>query len=123
MREFQGDFGAIDENQECNNIEKQDKQDTKGVDEDQVDKIQYNPERRRSSFSLAKLGKRISIKYLLCNYISAPAPPDPLEGTWKLIQCENYEKYLEKIGTGPLSLNMVMRANVVVTIAQVCIDK
>ena len=58
-----------------------------------------------------------------CNYISAPAPPDPLEGTWKLIQCENYEKYLEKIGTGPLSLNMVMRANVVVTIAQVCIDK
>ena len=49
----------------------------------------------------------------------APPPPDPLEGTWKLIQCENYEKYLEKIGTGPLSVNMVMRANVVLTITQV----
>ena len=63
MRQFQGDFGAIDENQECNNNENQDKQDTKGVDEDKVDKIQYNPERRRSSFSLAKLGKRI---HLIC---------------------------------------------------------
>ena len=42
-----------------------------------------------------------------------------MEGTWKLIQCENYEKYLEKIGTGPLSVNMVMRANVVLTITQV----
>ena len=42
-----------------------------------------------------------------------------MEGTWKLIQVENYEKYLEKIGTGPLSLNMVMRANVVLTITQV----
>ena len=52
-----GDFGAIDENQECNN-ENQDKQ-KNGVNEDQVDKIQYNPERRRSSFSLAKLGKFI----------------------------------------------------------------
>ena len=51
--------------------------------------------------------------------MSAPAPPDPLEGTWKLVQSENYENYLKKIGTGPLSLNMVMRANVVVTIAQV----
>ena len=45
--------------------------------------------------------------------------PDPVEGTWKMIQCQDYEKYLEKIGTGPLSLNMVMRARVVVTISQV----
>ena len=56
---------------------------------------------------------------IITNISSAPPPPDPLEGTWKLIQCENYEKYLEKIGTGPLSLNMVMRANVVLTITQV----
>ena len=55
----------------------------------------------------------------LQHYSLAPAPPDPVEGTWKLIQCENYEKYLEKIGTGPLSVNMVMRANVVLTITQV----
>ena len=59
ISQFQGDFGAIDENQECNDIESQDKQDKTGVDEDQVDKIQYNSERRRSSFSLAKLGKSI----------------------------------------------------------------
>ena len=56
---------------------------------------------------------------IITNIFPAPPPPDPLEGTWKLIQCENYEKYLEKIGTGPLSLNMVMRANVVLTITQV----
>ena len=56
INELKGDFGAIDENQECN-IENQDKQDKNGVNEDQVVKTQYNPERRRSSFSLAKLGK------------------------------------------------------------------
>ena len=57
---IKGDFGAIDENQECN-IENQDNQEKNGSNEDQVDKIQYNPERRRSSFSLAKLGKFILI--------------------------------------------------------------
>ena len=56
--------------------------------------------------------------FLRINF-KAPPPPDPVEGTWKLIQCNNYEKYLEKIGTGPLSLSMVMRANVVLTITQV----
>ena len=64
--------------------------------------------------------KLFVLKILITNIDPpAPPPPDPLEGTWKLIQCENYEKYLEKIGTGPLSLNMVMRANVVLTITQV----
>jgi len=97
-----GEFGAIDENEESlTSINDKNQADTK--ENDEVDKVEYNRERRRSSFSLAKL---------------APPPPDPLEGTWKLIQCENYEKYLEKIGTGPLSLNMVMRANVVLTITQ-----
>ena len=79
---------------------------TKQDEEQNIDEevILYNNERRRSSFCLAKL---------------APPPPDPVEGTWKMIQCHDYEKYLEKIGTGPLSLNMVMRANVVITLSQV----
>ena len=63
INELKGDFGAIDENQECN-IENQDKQDKNGVNEDQVVKTQYNPERRRSSFSLAKLGKFILVHLL-----------------------------------------------------------
>ena len=60
--------------------------------------------RRRSSFSLKKL---------------APAKPVPVEGTYKLIGCGNYEKFLQAVGTGPLSLNMVMRASVVMSITQV----
>ena len=92
-----GEFGVIKEDEETE--VKEERQDN--VSEESV---VYNKERRRSSFCLAKL---------------APAPPDPVEGTWKMIQCHHYEKYLEKIGTGPLSLNMVMRARVVVTISQV----
>ena len=36
-------------------------------------------------------------------------------------QCQDYEKYLAEIGTGPLSRVMVMRASVVVNITQVLI--
>ena len=36
-----------------------------------------------------------------------------------LLQCQDYEKYLAEIGTGPLSRVMVMRASVVVNITQV----
>ena len=37
-------------------------------------------------------------------------------------QCQDYEKYLAEIGTGPLSRVMVMRASVVVNITQVLIE-
>ena len=92
-----GDFGVIKEDEETvtNQVEKE--------NFDEEARLYIN-ERRRSSFCLAKL---------------APPPPDLVEGTWKMIQCHDYEKYLEKIGTGPLSLNMVMRARVVVTLSQV----
>lgn len=63
----------------------------------------FQKERRQSSFCLAKL---------------APAPPDPVEGNYKLIQCHDYEQYLAAVGTGPLSRVMVMRASVVVGITQ-----
>ena len=92
-----GEFGVIKEDEEA--VTKQVDKDNKDPDADLP-----NTERRRSSFCLAKL---------------APPPPDPVEGTWKMVQCQKYEKYLEKIGTGPLSLSMVMRARVVVTISQV----
>ena len=36
-----------------------------------------------------------------------------------MFQCQDYEKYLAEIGTGPLSRVMVMRASVVVNIMQV----
>ena len=65
--------------------------------------LKYNGERRRSSFCLKKL---------------APPSPDNVEGTFKLIGSENYEQFLRMVGCGPLSLNMVMRANVVLTVAQ-----
>ena len=83
---------------------KEDEESIEKQEEDTIHTELHNCERRRSSFCLAKL---------------APPPPDPVEGTWKMIQCHEYEKYLEKIGTGPLSLNMVMRARVVLTITQV----
>ena len=109
---MKGDFGIINENEEIN------AEDPKTKEEDDP-KVEYNRERRKSSFCLAKLGFNNTEFLLTSIIILAPPPPDPVEGTWKLIQCENYEKYLEKIGTGPLSLNMVMRANVVLTITQV----
>ena len=111
---MKGDFGIINENEEIN------AEDSKPKEEDDP-KVEYNRERRKSSYCLAKLGFNNTSEndFKLLIIILAPPPPDPVEGTWKLIQCENYEKYLEKIGTGPLSLNMVMRANVVLTITQV----
>ena len=91
------------------------------ITEEEEDKIVVDCQRRRSSFSLAKLGLNLPIlNFIVIHSCAAPTPPDPVEGTWKLIQCENFEKYLENIGTGPLSMNMVMRANIVVTITQAC---
>ena len=52
---IQGDFGAIDENEESlASIDGTKPTDTN--ENDEVDKVEYNRERRRSSFSLAKLG-------------------------------------------------------------------
>ena len=61
-------------------------------------------ERKHKSFCLAKL---------------APSLPDPLEGTFRQFQSQNYEKFLAMVGAGPMSINMIMRANVVLKINQV----
>ena len=65
--------------------------------------ISYNKERRNT----------------VCRKISQRREPDFLQGTFRLVAAKNYEEFLRKVGTGPLSLNMVMRANIVVTIAKV----
>ena len=41
-----------------------------------------------------------------------------IEGTYKLIGSKNYEEYLAAIGTGPCSQDMVMRADMVLVVAQ-----
>ena len=61
-------------------------------------------ERKPKSFCLSKL---------------TPALPDPLEGTYRQFQSHKYDKYLEMLGAGPMSINMVLRANVVLKISQV----
>ena len=45
--------------------------------------------------------------------------PDHLQGTFSLVTSHNFDQFLRKIGTGPLSLNMVMRASVLLTIVKV----
>ena len=63
---IQGEFGAIDEKEESlGSID--DKKNTDTNENDEVDKVEYNRERRRSSFSLAKLGfiDRLIIKLML----------------------------------------------------------
>jgi len=44
--------------------------------------------------------------------------PTVIEGKYKLTASNNYENFLRMIGTGPLSLNMVMRASVFLTISK-----
>ena len=41
-----------------------------------------------------------------------------IEGTFKLVGSKNYEEFLSAIGTGPCSQDMVMRADMVMVIAQ-----
>lgn len=48
----------------------------------------------------------------------APPLPDPFEGTYRQFQCENYDKFLEMVGAGKMTINMVIRAGVVLTITQ-----
>ena len=72
------------------------------------EKAEENPnqrkERKHKSFCLSKL---------------APSLPDPLEGTFRQFQSQDYEKFLAMVGAGPMSINMIMRANVVLKISQV----
>ena len=61
-------------------------------------------ERKPKSFCLSKLG---------------PVPPDPLEGSYRQFQVENYEAYMEALGAGQMSRNLILRSSVVVQINQV----
>ena len=76
--------------------------------EREKEKTEENPnqrkERKHKSFCLSKL---------------APSLPDPLEGTFRQFQSQDYEKFLAMVGAGPMSINMIMRANVVLKISQV----
>jgi len=62
----------------------------------------FNREKRKSS--LAK--------------IFSPQGPDLIEGQYALISSNNFEQYLEAIGTGPMSRTMVMRSKVQLNIGQ-----
>ena len=58
-------------------------------------------------------------RHTVCRKLSQHREPDFLQGTFRLVAAKNYEEFLRKVGTGPLSMNMVMRANIVVTIDKV----
>ena len=45
--------------------------------------------------------------------------PELLQGTFRLVASKDYEEFLRKVGTGPLSVNMVMRASVLLSIDKV----
>ena len=45
--------------------------------------------------------------------------PELQEGTFRLVASKNCEQFLRKVGTGPLSVNMVMRASVLLIIDKV----
>ena len=64
-------------------------------------------ERKPKSFCISKLG---------------PVQPDPLEGSYRQFQVENYEAYMEALGAGQMSRNLILRSNVVVKINEVIID-
>ena len=64
-------------------------------------------ERKTKSFCISKLG---------------PVQPDPLEGSYRQFQVENYEAYMEALGAGQMSRNLILRSNVVVQINEVLMD-
>ena len=66
-------------------------------------KVSYDKERRLSVYR-----KLLEFK-----------EPDLLQGSFRLFASKNYEEFLRNIGTGPLSLNMVMRASSTLTIIKV----
>lgn len=60
-----------------------------------------------------KTVRRVSLAKIL-----APQGPDLVEGRFSMIGNNNFEQFLEAVGTGPLSRNMVMRAKVTLTISR-----
>ena len=64
-------------------------------------------EKKPRSFCISKLG---------------PVQPDPLEGSYRQFQVENYDAYMEALGAGQMSRNLILRSNVVVSINEVIID-
>eukprot|EP00092_Neocalanus_flemingeri_P029285 GFUD01031796.1.p1 GENE.GFUD01031796.1~~GFUD01031796.1.p1 ORF type:complete len:252 (-),score=70.20 GFUD01031796.1:451-1206(-) len=78
------------------------KEKEKGRNEDE-NSTKSRRERKPRSFCLSNL---------------RPALPDPLEGTFRQFQSNDYEKYLETLGVGPMIISMVIRANMVLKINQ-----
>ena len=65
-------------------------------------------EKKPRSFCISKLG---------------PVPPDPLEGSYRQFQVDDqYDAYMEALGAGQTSRNLILRSNVVVKINEVIID-
>ena len=44
---------------------------------------------------------------------------ESIQGTFRLVSCQNYEEFLRAVGCGPLSLNMVMRSASIMSIQRV----
>jgi len=62
-----------------------------------------------------KLRVRKKSKFLMKGVVEEKRP---IEGSYKLVGSINYEDYLGKVGTGPCSMDMVMRADMVLSIEQ-----
>ena len=84
--------------------DQQKKEKMKGQEQDNHPPVK---ERKPKSFCISKLG---------------PVQPDPLEGSYRQFQVENYEAYMEALGAGQMSRNLILRSNVVVKINEVIID-
>ena len=70
---------------------------------------------RKTKFKIFDKDRRLSAyrKLIQCR------EPELLQGTFRLVASKNYEQFLRKVGTGPLSVNMVMRASVLLIIDKV----
>lgn len=48
--------------------------------------------------------------------LAVAGQPDPLEGTYKQVETDNYERYLELVGAGKMTIGMIMKATRMVTL-------
>jgi len=48
--------------------------------------------------------------------LSVAGEPEPLEGVYKQVETDNYERYLEYIGAGKMTIGMIMKATRMLTI-------
>jgi len=48
--------------------------------------------------------------------LAVAGEPEPLEGSYKQVETENYEQYLEYIGAGKMTIGMIMKATRMLTI-------